>query len=76
MRRLCEKVGVKRFGFHAIRHLTASMLFKQGYNVGIIQAILRHQSPNTTERYLKTLGLEYVRGAMEELFGKKSKVLK
>ncbi|MBW1791210.1 MAG: hypothetical protein JRJ14_02925 [Deltaproteobacteria bacterium] len=52
------------------------MLFKQGYNVGIIQAILRHQSPNTTERYLKTLGLEYVRGAMEELFGKKSKVLK
>jgi len=31
---------------------------------------LRHQSPNTTERYLKTLGLEYIRGAMEEVFNK------
>jgi len=67
MRRLCAKAGVKRFGFHAIRHLTASMLFKQGYNVATIQAILRHQSPNTTERYLKTLGLEYIRGAMESV---------
>jgi integrase len=70
MRRLCAKAGVKRFGFHAIRHLTASMLFKQGYNVATIQAILRHQSPNTTERYLKTLGLEYIRGAMEKVFNK------
>lgn len=72
MRRMCIRAGVKRFGFHAIRHLTASMLFKQGYNVAIIQAILRHQSPNTTERYLKTLGLEYVRGAMEGLFKKEN----
>ena len=70
MRRLCKKAGVKGFGFHSIRHLTASMLFKRGYNVATIQAILRHQSPNTTERYLKTVGLEYVRGAMEGLFNK------
>ena len=70
MRRLCDKAGVKRFGFHAIRHLTASQLFKKGYSVGIIQAILRHKSPSTTERYLKTLGLERVREALEDMTGK------
>ncbi len=32
-----------------------------------IQAILRHKSPSTTERYLKTLGLEQVRDALEGL---------
>jgi hypothetical protein len=34
MRRLCDKAKVKPFGFHAIRHLTASTLFNQGYDVG------------------------------------------
>jgi len=67
MRRLCDKVKVKRFGFHAIRHLTASYLYKKGNSVGVIQAILRHKSPSTTERYLKTLGLEHVREALEGL---------
>ena len=28
--------------------------------------ILRHKSPNTTARYLKTLGLEMVREALEQ----------
>ena len=67
MRRLCKRAEVKHFGFHAIRHLTASCLYKQGNSVGIIQAILRHKSPSTTERYLKTLGLEQVRDALEGL---------
>jgi integrase len=66
MRRLCETAGVKRFGFHAIRHLSASILYKSGYDVATIQVILRHQSPNTTTRYLRTLGLEDVRGAVEQ----------
>jgi integrase len=68
MRRLCDKAKVKRFGFHAIRHLTASCLYKQGCSVGVIQAILRHKSPSTTEHYLKTLGLEHTRQALEGLF--------
>ena len=67
MGRLCHRAGVKRFGFHAIRHLTASTLYKQGNSVGVIQGILRHKSPSTTERYLKTLGLEDLREAMEGL---------
>jgi integrase len=67
MRRLCEKTDVKSFGFHAIRHLTASTLFKLGYEIGVIQTVLRHRSPNTTERYLRSIGLERVREALEGL---------
>jgi len=69
--RLCERAGVKRFGYHAIRHLTASILFRMGQSVGIIQAILRHKSPSTTERYLRSLGLEETRVALEGLSGRK-----
>lgn len=69
MANLCEKAGVEKpFGFHAIRHLSATILFRQGYSVGTIQAILRHQNPNTTTLYLKTLGVEDVRGALDGLF--------
>ncbi|MBF0377696.1 MAG: site-specific integrase [Desulfamplus sp.] len=67
MRRLCEKAGVKPFGFHAIRHLSASILYALGDSVSIIQTVLRHKSPTTTERYLKSLGLENVREALEKL---------
>lgn len=72
MRRLCDKAGVKRFGFHAIRHLSASILHKLGYDVATIQPILRHKSPRTTELYLKNLGSEKVRQALEELSRRKS----
>jgi integrase len=67
MKSICEDAEVKPFGFHAIRHLTASTLFSLGYDLGTIQTILRHKSPSTTERYLKSIGLERVRDALEEL---------
>ena len=67
MGRICDRAKVKRFGFHAIRHLSASILYKLGYRVASIQVILRHKSPNTTERYLRKLGFEDVRGALEDL---------
>jgi len=68
MRRMCKRAGVKRFGFHAIRHLTASTLYNQGHPLSVIQAILRHKSPSTTEKYVKTLGLESVRGVLDNVF--------
>lgn len=67
MRRLCDKAGVKRFGFHAIRHLSAIILYKLGYGVNTIQLILRHKSPRTTELYLKNLGLGVAKDALNEL---------
>ena len=72
-KRLCEKAKVKAFGFHAIRHLTASILYRKGYSLAHIQAVLRHQNPNTTSRYLRSLGLEQVREALEEGPEKSSK---
>ena len=75
MRALCEKVEVTPFGFHSIRHLSASILFKLGYELGVIQAILRHKSPNTTERYLRSIGMERVREALEDLKPANPKVL-
>jgi integrase len=58
MKRLCELAGVKRFGFHAIRHLSASILYRAGIPISDIQRILRHQRPTTTDLYLQSLGLE------------------
>ncbi len=75
MGHLCDKAKVKRFGFHAIRHLSATILYHLGYEVAIIQAILRHKSPRTTEKYLKSLGIEKVREALEDLSQQKGKVL-
>lgn len=66
MERLCKRAEVKPFGFHSIRHLTASILYKKGYTLAIIQAILRQANPNTTARYIRSLGLEETRGALEE----------
>ncbi len=66
MSRLCEKAKVKPFRFHSIRHLTATILYHKEYDVSVIQSILRHKNPTTTNRYLKSLGLEHTRKALEE----------
>jgi integrase len=55
MKRLCASVGVRHFGLHAIRHLTASILANEGVPVIVIQGILRHKNSNTTQRYLHRL---------------------
>lgn len=56
MKELCEKAGVRHFGFHAIRHLTASILDRAGLPLSAIQSVLRHKSSHTTARYLHSLG--------------------
>ncbi len=58
MRKICEKAGVNPFGYHAIRHLHASILFNEGSELSTVQKQLRHTSPTTTVRYLRTLGYE------------------
>lgn len=66
LRRMCAAAGVKRFGFHAIRHLTASILYHRGTPTEIIQAILGHASASTTDRYLRSLGQDHVRKSLED----------
>ncbi|WP_169725745.1 tyrosine-type recombinase/integrase [Maridesulfovibrio bastinii] len=58
MHKVCEKAGVTFFGYHSIRHLTATMLYHAGHPISVIQRILMHKNPNTTVRYLRDLGLD------------------
>jgi integrase len=71
MRQLCKRAGVKAFGYHAIRHLTASILAQADVPMVTIQRILRHKNLTTTERYIR--GLESVRPALEILSNRNSR---
>lgn len=71
MKRACNKAGVKHFGLHAIRHLTASILAQEDVPMVTIQRILRHKQLTTTERYIR--GLEPVRPALEILSNRNSR---
>jgi len=54
---LCKRAGVKKFGFHAIRRLVASILQDSGkVSLKKIQLLLGHSSLATTERYIYHLG--------------------
>jgi integrase len=75
MKRSCIRAGVQPFGFHSIRHLTASILYRRGYRMATIQAILRHQNKTTTERYLRSLGIDEVREDLEMALSKPCEVI-
>ncbi|MEW5773811.1 MAG: tyrosine-type recombinase/integrase [Thermodesulfobacteriota bacterium] len=64
---LCAVVGVKPFGRHAIRHLTASILASRDIPMVTIQTILRHKKLSTTERYIR--GMAPVRPHLDILLG-------
>jgi integrase len=66
MSTLCDKADVKYFRYHALRHLTASVLDDLGIPIGVIQRILGHKNRRTTEIYLHSIG-EAEREAMEKL---------
>lgn len=68
MVRLCSRAGVRPFGFHAVRHLSASILARAGVPLPTIQAILRHKSATTTARYLHSLGI--VENVLDAVFTK------
>ncbi len=55
LERLCKRAKVKPFCWHAIRHLTASILIKNGVPLPTIQRILRHKNLTTTQRYVHEL---------------------
>ncbi|WFS63045.1 site-specific integrase [Pseudodesulfovibrio thermohalotolerans] len=65
--KLCKKAGVKPFGCHGVRHLTASILANNNVPMIAIQQILRHKKLATTERYVR--GMEPIRPHLKILEG-------
>jgi integrase len=71
MQRLCGQAEVKPFGFHAIRHLAATILAQEGHSLFSIQHSLRHEKQSTTDRYLHGLGaFKEVAEALDSLAGR------
>ena len=56
LRKLCHDAGVRRFGFHGLRHLSASLMAEAGLSIPTIQSVLRHRNPQTTSIYLHKIG--------------------
>ena len=69
---LCEAAKVKPFGYHGIRHMVAVKLYRAGHAVSEIQQLLCHESPGTTEIYLRSLGVfQTTERVVETLFSEK-----
>ncbi len=72
LRRLCQRAGVERFGFHGIRHLCASILAEKGVPLVDIQHHLRHDHLSTTEKYIHKI--KETRSVVNALTGLKDSV--
>lgn len=66
MSKLCTEAGVHYFQYHALRHMTASILDDLGVPKGAIQRNLGHRNRQTTELCLHSIG-EAERAAMDKL---------
>lgn len=51
LRQACQKAGLRRIGWHTLRHTFASQLAQRGISVIIIQSLLGHSDIKTTMRY-------------------------
>jgi len=72
MAHLCEAASVKPFSYHGIRHMVAVKLYRAGHTVSEIQQLLCHESPGTTEIYLRSLGVfQTTERVVETLFSEK-----
>lgn len=56
MKRLCDRAGVKPFGFHALRHKSAAITFAAA-GLNSAQVLMRHYRASTTDRYVRSAGL-------------------
>jgi site-specific recombinase XerD len=57
---MCQKAGIEgvRCSWHTLRHTFAVNYLRAGGNLYYLQRILGHSSISTTERYLRSLGID------------------
>lgn len=72
---LTEKAGVIRIRFHDIRHLFATQLKRQGWDVKVAQELLGHSDPRITLEIYQHNESDETRQAVNSLFPGLGKVL-
>lgn len=65
---LCERAGVRPFGFHALRHKSAAIVFVGG-GLNAAQVLMRHSRATTTDIYVRSAGLYADQGAITDALG-------
>lgn len=51
IQRFCRKAGMRRIGWHVLRHTFASMLVSRGVSIKAVQELMGHSDIQTTMRY-------------------------
>ena len=65
-KRAVKEVGLRDFRFHDLRHVFASSLASKGMSLFLIQNLLGHTTPRTTQRYTHYLPNQ-LKDAIEEI---------
>ena len=68
MPRLCERAGVKPFGFHALRHKSAAITFVSG-GLNAAQILMGHSRATTTDIYIRSAGLYTPPSSIQDALG-------
>jgi integrase len=66
LHKACNKAGLRKIGWHTLRHTFASHLAQNGVSVVLIKGLLGHADIKTTMRYSHLTSLEF-KGAIESL---------
>jgi site-specific recombinase XerD len=59
-KRLCDRVGFSHYNFHCLRHSFAHNCMVNNVSIFRLQHWLGHSSVTTTEKYLRSFGMDYL----------------
>jgi len=51
LRAICKRAGLRRIGWHVLRHTFASHLVMRGVPLVVVQKLMGHSSIGVTQRY-------------------------